>query len=65
MSLVKVDDFYYPNDKYLFIRRSIISYYSNECKQDLKPEYNICEYMQFLEEMYQIYCNYKENMPNG
>ena len=65
MSLVKKDDYYYPNDKYLFVRRSIISYYSKCVNEEDIPGFNITDYMSFLEEMYQIYCNYKENMPNG
>lgn len=62
MSLVKDDkNVYFPNDKYMFVRRSIISYFSRCIKNDEHPEFELVEYTKFLGNMYQVYCKYKEN----
>lgn len=55
---------YYPNDKYMFLREAIIHNYSKYIKMDIDPEYQVFEYTKFLEDMYQVYCKYKENL-NG
>lgn len=51
---------YYPNDKYMFLREAIIHNYAKYTKNDIEPDYHITEYMKFLEDMYQVYCKFKE-----
>ena len=62
MSLVKYveSDKYFPNDKYMFLRQAIIFYFGRCIKEDVEPTYQVFEYTKFLEDMYQVYCKYKE-----
>lgn len=46
----------YPNDKYRFVRRAIICYYSNLAKRDEDIPYTFDELMKFYELCYLSYC---------